>query len=144
MHILFADDYPTKPINDQLGQEAGDRALVIVAQRLRQCLGDQNFVGKLGGDEFVVLLPGIDDAELALSTARQVIAAIAAPMALLPPEQQRLRIETIGDVTRFTPMVGIVKSRRDASAPKSWLVGSVSSIAVSSAAAMACNPFIPN
>jgi len=51
-----------KEINDVLGHQAGDSALVSFAQRLQAAVGDGVFVGRLGGDEFVVVTPV--DAEL--------------------------------------------------------------------------------
>ena len=46
-----------KPVNDQFGHAFGDKLLCSVAQRLRECLGDQGLAVRQGGDEFAVLLP---------------------------------------------------------------------------------------
>ena len=53
IHMVDLDDF--KAINDSLGHEVGDKLLVIVAQRLRDTLGNQGQVARLGGDEFVIL-----------------------------------------------------------------------------------------
>lgn len=46
-----------KPVNDRFGHAFGDKLLCSVADRLRECLGDQGLAVRQGGDEFAVLLP---------------------------------------------------------------------------------------
>jgi diguanylate cyclase (GGDEF)-like protein len=58
---LFIDLDDFKNVNDSLGHEAGDRLLVAVTARLTSTLRDADTIGRMGGDEFVVL---IDDAKL--------------------------------------------------------------------------------
>lgn len=67
-----------KDINDNFGHEAGDAALVIVAHRLRKSIRDVDFLFRVGGDEFVILLPSItpDDAT---ATAHRIIEKVAQP-----------------------------------------------------------------
>jgi diguanylate cyclase (GGDEF)-like protein len=54
--LLYADLDGLKEINDELGHEAGDRAIVDAATVLRDAFRDSDLVARLGGDEFVVLL----------------------------------------------------------------------------------------
>ncbi len=68
-----------KAVNDTLGHQAGDALLRQVAQRLLRGVGDAGLVGRLGGDEFQVLLPGIDHREQLGILARDLIKAISQP-----------------------------------------------------------------
>jgi diguanylate cyclase len=67
-----------KLINDQFGHLAGDKALKVIARALSTALRDTDFVARFGGEEFVVLLPGIseDSIQLPLEKLRNVIKGI--------------------------------------------------------------------
>jgi len=57
--IFFLDLDDFKKINDSLGHEVGDKVLIQSARRLKKILRDGDTVGRLGGDEFIILLRGI-------------------------------------------------------------------------------------
>lgn len=54
--VLLIDLDGFKPINDHYGHDAGDALLVKIGERLRACVRSEDVVGRLGGDEFIVLL----------------------------------------------------------------------------------------
>ena len=58
VQVLFTDLDDMKDINDKWGHEAGDTALRAVAQILRDSCGEESFIMRYGGDEFVVIAPG--------------------------------------------------------------------------------------
>lgn len=70
-----------REVNDLLGHNHGDRALVGFAERLRALLGEGRLVARLGGDEFLAAFWELD-AEAAETVARGLITALSAPMDL--------------------------------------------------------------
>ncbi|MDE3096310.1 MAG: GGDEF domain-containing protein [Chloroflexota bacterium] len=73
--VLFCDMDNLKRINDELGHDIGDRVLKQVGTTLRRCLRPSEFIGRYGGDEFVVVLPNLTR-ETAYERAEQLIEAI--------------------------------------------------------------------
>ncbi|XHS79939.1 diguanylate cyclase domain-containing protein [Burkholderiaceae bacterium UC74_6] len=72
------DDF--KPVNDRHGHAAGDEVLRVVAQRLKQQCRDGDVAVRIGGDEFLVLFPGLDDVERLEHIQERVSQAIGAPI----------------------------------------------------------------
>jgi diguanylate cyclase (GGDEF)-like protein/PAS domain S-box-containing protein len=61
--VIFADLDDFKLINDRYGHAQGDEVLAMTADRIREALRDVDHVGRLGGDEFLVICPQVTDAE---------------------------------------------------------------------------------
>jgi diguanylate cyclase (GGDEF)-like protein len=77
--VLFLDLDEFKPINDNLGHDAGDELLVAVGQRVKACVRPEDTVARLGGDEFTVLLEDIADVRYAIAVAERIEASLASP-----------------------------------------------------------------
>ena len=80
--ILFVDLDRFKQINDTLGHAVGDKVLIAVAERLRKCLGQNEYVARLGGDEFVLLVKDNVSGLLSAKKAERVVCALAETMTL--------------------------------------------------------------
>lgn len=78
-----------KHVNDTLGHPAGDALLQIVAQRLQRAVGKLGQVGRLGGDEFKVVLPGRHHRQTLSDLAREIIHSLSQPYSI---EGQRVII----------------------------------------------------
>ena len=80
--VLFIDVDRFKNINDSLGHQAGDNVLVAVAQRLRNALPQRCIVGRISGDEFVILDPGTRGASDAMIVADTILNSFNEPLSL--------------------------------------------------------------
>jgi diguanylate cyclase (GGDEF)-like protein len=80
--ILFLDLNKFKNINDSLGHDTGDQLLVIAAERLKQAIGRNDIACRLGGDEFILLLPDIANPAAAAQTAENVCKAFTSPISI--------------------------------------------------------------
>ncbi|WP_345779539.1 putative bifunctional diguanylate cyclase/phosphodiesterase [Dyella sedimenti] len=80
MAILFIDLDAFKVVNDSYTHAIGDQLLVKVAERIVYELGDHGLAGRIGGDEFTVLLGELYSREQASALAGRLLAALAAPV----------------------------------------------------------------
>ncbi|GJL74791.1 EAL domain-containing protein [Nitrosomonas sp.] len=76
--LMFVDIDRFKDINDTLGHSVGDAFLIEVSKRLKQALREEDTASRLGGDEFILLLPG-NDARGAAQVAQKILRIISEP-----------------------------------------------------------------
>ncbi|MDB6087767.1 MAG: bifunctional diguanylate cyclase/phosphodiesterase, partial [Gammaproteobacteria bacterium] len=100
--VLFLDVDRFKTINDTLGHPAGDVLLQQIGRRLTETLRVSDTVARAGGDEFLVLVPGLHSPEDAGPVAEHVLAALSAPFSVA------------GHSLRITGSVGLSICPRDA------------------------------
>lgn len=98
--VMFLDIDHFKNINDTLGHRVGDALLVELAARLKSVIRDEDTVSRLGGDEFIFLLPGTDS-DGAAHVAEKLLKVIAQPCSI---EQHELVV---------TPSIGIAMYPED-------------------------------
>ena len=84
--VFFMDLDYFKPINDELGHEWGDQALIEVSRRLQECTRKVDTVARIGGDEFSIILGGVSSEESVRHVADKIIARIREPMMLKQSE----------------------------------------------------------
>ena len=80
--VMFLDMDRFKVINDSLGHLAGDQLLQTIALRLSSCLRDGDTLARVGGDEFNLLVPGINGRDDAAMVARKIMERLKEPVVL--------------------------------------------------------------
>lgn len=110
MALVFLDLDHFKSINDTYGHPAGDAVLVETARRLKSAVRESDFVARLAGDEFVVILEGLGHRDEVASVARTLLNAFIPPFEL-PHQVQHV----------LSPSMGIALFPDDANAPESLL-----------------------
>ncbi|MEW6765875.1 MAG: EAL domain-containing protein [Pseudomonadota bacterium] len=80
--VMFLDLDHFKKVNDSLGHAEGDRLLKQAAQRLRETLGADDIVARVGGDEFTILLQDLVNSTAAAKIAEKVIRTLTSPFRL--------------------------------------------------------------
>jgi len=79
---VYVDLDEFKPVNDRLGHAAGDELLVLVAERMKLASRDHDVIGRLGGDEFLVLLRDIPGPDMAMRAAERIGQALCSDFQL--------------------------------------------------------------
>lgn len=80
--LMMLDLDKFKQVNDTMGHPAGDAVLIEAAERLRAIIGDRGEIGRLGGDEFQVILPDLDDRGTLGEMAGKIIKIVSQPYPL--------------------------------------------------------------
>jgi diguanylate cyclase (GGDEF)-like protein len=80
--VIFIDLDRFKPVNDELGHAAGDELLVTVAARLNNMVRDGDLVGRIGGDEFLVVCPRASGPQAAIDIAERITDGLGDPFVL--------------------------------------------------------------
>jgi diguanylate cyclase (GGDEF)-like protein/PAS domain S-box-containing protein len=80
--LLFVDIDGFKPVNDRYGHAIGDMLLQRIGKRMKQCIRESDTIARIGGDEFVAILPDVNEAEDAISIAEKLRQSIEEPFAV--------------------------------------------------------------
>ncbi|ATN34090.1 hypothetical protein ACO34A_09760 [Rhizobium sp. ACO-34A] len=80
--VIAGDLDRFKAVNDVHGHAAGDQVIRTVAARLRELVGENGLVGRVGGDEFVILVTGFSDRHRLMLLATQILTSVSMPMVL--------------------------------------------------------------
>jgi len=94
--LLYLDLDDFKPVNDRFGHAVGDGLLQQVAQRLKHCVRASDTVGRMAGDEFVVLLAQLHAPDDATAVAEKIRAALCQPF------------DVAGHAVSVSPSIGLV------------------------------------
>ncbi|MBI4430531.1 MAG: sensor domain-containing diguanylate cyclase [Candidatus Omnitrophica bacterium] len=107
--VLMCDIDHFKQCNDRLGHAAGDLILKAVSQKLREGVGDNGLVSRYGGEEFVIILPGVkkEAAVILAETLRRSVESV--------------RIEARGDELKTTISIGVASFPADTLDPEELL-----------------------
>mgnify|MGYP000075882317 CR=1 FL=1 len=80
--ILFIDIDHFKTINDTLGHESGDQLLIESGERFKQSVRSNDIVGRLGGDEFIIILGQVHDVYDIRQTAKKLVQVMSEPFVI--------------------------------------------------------------
>ncbi|SOD91125.1 bifunctional diguanylate cyclase/phosphodiesterase [Caenispirillum bisanense] len=84
--VLFLDLDRFKYVNDSYGHAAGDELLKLTARRLRHCVRMSDAVGRLGGDEFLIVLPDCGEGNIGSYIAEKVLYSMSEPFSIVGRE----------------------------------------------------------
>lgn len=82
--VIFVDIDGLKTVNDRFGHAAGDLLIIAAADQIKSALRSGDFVGRLGGDEFLVICPRVLSAARAMEIAKRVSSALTTSVGIGP------------------------------------------------------------
>lgn len=106
MALMFLDLDRFKEINDALGHSVGDLVLKGIAERLTLCLRETDTIGRLGGDEFTIILEEIDNTQYVGDVAEKIISAFSEPLVI---EGRELFVSTSVGIALYPTDAGTVE-----------------------------------
>ncbi|MBU2985092.1 EAL domain-containing protein [Saccharophagus degradans] len=80
--LLCLDLDGFKNVNDTLGHDCGDNLLIEVAKRLTRCVREEDTVARVGGDEFMILIEGLKDAQVAAEVSEKILTSLEPPCSI--------------------------------------------------------------
>lgn len=105
--VMFVDLDQFKAINDLYGHKVGDKILKKTSQRLIASVRESDTIARIGGDEFIVLLPIVDTEHDALLVANKIVAALAKPIEIVKPSEWSQPVKVIPENLQVSASVGI-------------------------------------
>jgi diguanylate cyclase (GGDEF)-like protein/PAS domain S-box-containing protein len=96
--VIFVDLDEFKQVNDTLGHAAGDELLKAVARRLTESVREADTVARLAGDEFTLILPGLNYAEDVSAISRKLLDALRSPFVI---DGQDIRVTSSGGIALY-------------------------------------------
>ncbi|HRA28008.1 MAG TPA: sensor domain-containing diguanylate cyclase [Acinetobacter johnsonii] len=105
--VMFVDLDQFKEINDLYGHKIGDKVLKKASQRLSACVRESDTVCRIGGDEFIVLLPLIDSEVDATHVANKIVSAVARPIEIVKSSEISQPIKVIQKNLHVSASIGI-------------------------------------
>lgn len=77
--LMYIDFDRFKSINDTLGHHVGDQLLEGIGRRLKECVGEGTSIARMGGDEFMILCPGLESKEDSIQAAKEIFQCLNGP-----------------------------------------------------------------
>lgn len=105
--VMFVDLDQFKEINDFYGHKIGDKVLKKVSQRLIACVRESDTVARIGGDEFIVLLPIIDSELDAALVAKKIVKAVVRPIEIVKPSETFQPVKVIQKNMNVSASIGV-------------------------------------